>query len=126
MALAVFTVLLKWPDTTQPLRYLTGFDVVGDIEHSKVFRRGSASSGGARELYGRSSQPTTSLMSSLPPGHLRIRSSSGSSPWRRRTRTGVQARLPGQRLSIWHGGLETGAKVRYHPAAAMRKTQTLR
>ncbi|OLP77008.1 hypothetical protein AK812_SmicGene42982 [Symbiodinium microadriaticum] len=38
LALAVFTVLLKWPDVNQPLRYLTGFEVVGDVEHSGVFR----------------------------------------------------------------------------------------
>ena len=38
LALAVFTVLLKWPDVAQPSRYLTGFSVVGDIEPSGVFR----------------------------------------------------------------------------------------
>ena len=38
VALAVLTALLRWPDVTQPLRYLTGFQVIGDIEHSGVFR----------------------------------------------------------------------------------------
>ena len=37
MVLAVFTVLLRWPDVTQPSRYLTGFKVVGSIEHSGMF-----------------------------------------------------------------------------------------
>ncbi|CAE6920920.1 aspC [Symbiodinium sp. CCMP2592] len=38
LALAVFTVLLDWPDTSQPLRYLTGFKAVGAIEPTGVFR----------------------------------------------------------------------------------------
>ena len=33
LTLAVFTVLLDWPDVSQPLRYLTGFPAVGHIEH---------------------------------------------------------------------------------------------
>ena len=38
LALAVFTVLLDWPDVSQPLRYLTGFKAVGAIEPTGVFR----------------------------------------------------------------------------------------
>ena len=38
LALAVFTVLLDWPDVTQPLRYFTGFKAVGTIEPTGVFR----------------------------------------------------------------------------------------
>ena len=38
LALADFTVLLDWPDVSQPLRYLTGFPAVGHIEHTGIFR----------------------------------------------------------------------------------------
>ena len=38
LALAVFTILLDWPDVTQPLRYFTGFKAVGTIEPTGVFR----------------------------------------------------------------------------------------
>ena len=38
LTLAVFTVLLDWPDVTQPLRYFTGFKAVGSIEPTGVFR----------------------------------------------------------------------------------------
>ena len=38
LALAVFAVLLDWPDASQPLRYLTGFPAVGHIELTGIFR----------------------------------------------------------------------------------------
>ena len=31
-------LLLRWPDETCPLRYVLGFNVVGDIENSGLFR----------------------------------------------------------------------------------------
>ena len=36
--LALFTALLRCPDRTQALGYLQGFDVVGEIPTSNVFR----------------------------------------------------------------------------------------
>ena len=36
--IALFTALLRWPDRTQALGYLQGFDVVGEIPTSRVFR----------------------------------------------------------------------------------------
>ena len=36
--LALFTSLLRWPDRTQATGYLEGFQVVGDIASSRVFR----------------------------------------------------------------------------------------
>ena len=32
-------ILLRWPDETNPLRYVLGFDIVGDIEVSGLFRK---------------------------------------------------------------------------------------
>ena len=65
--------------TSEVLDGLRCFDVVGDIEHSKVFRDVWSK----RTLW--EEQPANNFIDELPasmfPGHLRIRSSSGSSPW---------------------------------------------
>ena len=37
-ALAFLTAILRWPDRQQPMSYIKGFPVIGDIEASGVFR----------------------------------------------------------------------------------------
>ena len=32
------SLLLRWPDETNAIRFITGFQVVGDIEHTGLFR----------------------------------------------------------------------------------------
>ena len=36
--MALFIALLSWPDRTQPMAYLTGFQVIGDIPATGIFR----------------------------------------------------------------------------------------
>ena len=37
-AMAAATVLLRWPDREQPRKYVVGFDVVGELAPSGIFR----------------------------------------------------------------------------------------
>ena len=38
MFMLICSLLLRWPDETNALRYVTGFQIVGDVEHSGLFR----------------------------------------------------------------------------------------
>ena len=88
--LAFYSALLRWPDRTQASGYLEGFEVVGNIESSRVFRAipptqlrddffGSAATEEVRKA----------MTSSPPPKMLRISSASlrrrstrvSQSPW---------------------------------------------
>ena len=36
--MAFITALLRWPDRDQPLKYVKGFEILGDIRTSSIFR----------------------------------------------------------------------------------------
>jgi len=38
MFMLACSLLLRWPDETNAIRFTTGFQVVGDIEHTGLFR----------------------------------------------------------------------------------------
>jgi hypothetical protein len=38
MFMLACSLLLRWPDETNAIRFITGFQVVGDIEHTGLFR----------------------------------------------------------------------------------------
>ena len=38
MFMLACALLMRWPDETNPLRFVSGYDIVGDIEVSGLFR----------------------------------------------------------------------------------------
>ena len=72
-AMAVATVILRWPDRKQPQLYITGFKHVGEIESSHVFRdlpQRDEAINPEKELLGDPAEVFINEMESQPPSRF--------------------------------------------------------